>query len=318
MTAMEAARRAVCVAPAIEIEAWGSHAERFALRHISARVAAVYSRSLHLEADGDFLCIGEASIGKGPLNALLLSRDWTRLQGSMPTAGADVRIAHSMVRIGGAVIRTAAAQRWCPLPWPRPATTEGLAAALEELERIARDRAPADGLARPALGLPLDRPTVLDRIAQPRVERLCRWLAARMLGPTPRPPPVELLGLGPGLTPSGDDLLCGALVALHAIGQIDTAHELEVAIAGAAPAATCPLSVAFLKAAVEGLGAEPLHATIAAALEGRHATLARPIEALGRTGHTSGWDALAGAVLVLRAFRTTGRHGAGVARPRNP
>ena len=40
----------------------------------------------------------------------------------------------------------------------------------------------------------------------------------------------------------------------------------------------------------------------------RSRLVAGRIEALGRIGHTSGWDALAGALLVLQAFGTTEGH----------
>ena len=106
------------------------------------------------------------------------------------------------------------------------------------------------------------------------------------------------------------------LVALHAVGETDMAHALCAEIAQAAPAATSPISAAFLRAAAEGYGCEALHAAIAAILEGRIEALAGRIETLGRIGHTSGWDALAGALLVLQAFGTTEGHCAGVARAR--
>jgi hypothetical protein len=112
--------------------------------------------------------------------------------------------------------------------------------------------------------------------------------------------PVDLLGLGPGLTPSGDDLLCGALVALHAIRKVDASRDLAAAIGRAAPSATSPLSRAFLQAAAEGHGYEALHTMILALLENR--IFACDLKALSRIGHTSGWDALAGAAIVLQAF----------------
>ena len=90
-------------------------------------------------------------------------------------------------------------------------------------------------------------------------------------------------------------------------------HELYAAIAEAAPTATSPISAAFLRAAAEGLGCEALHAAIAAILEGQADAVADRVEALGRIGHTSGWDALAGAMLVLQAFGSTQRQPAGVA-----
>lgn len=280
-----------------EIACWGSHAERFVERHASAVLVAVFARSLHLEADGDFLCIGDASIGKGPLNATVDAAGWARVARKLPPAGSAVRIDAGTIAIGGAVVSTAAASTWRPPSWPRVAGVERVAAALDDLARRAHEQAPADGLARIVLGSPGEPGTALERIARPRVRRLRQWARARMSGSAHEQAPVDLLGLGPGLTPSGDDLLCGALLALRAIGRVDASRDLHAAIAGAAPAATSPLSNAFLQAAAEGHGYEALHTMIIALLE--HRPFARDLEVLGRIGYTSGWDALAGAAIVL-------------------
>jgi hypothetical protein len=109
-----------------------------------------------------------------------------------------------------------------------------------------------------------------------------------------------LLGLGPGLTPSGDDLLCGALVALHAIGRVDAAEDLYAAIVSTSSAATSLLSWASLEAAAGGQVGEPLHALVVGLLENRR--IDRELVDLSRVGHTSGWDALAGATMVLQAI----------------
>ena len=80
--------------------------------------------------------------------------------------------------------------------------------------------------------------------------------------------------------------------------------DLDAAIAMVASSATSKLSRAFLRAAAEGCGYEALHTMIIALLENR--PCARDLEALARIGHTSGWDALAGAAIVLQAFSTYG------------
>jgi len=291
----------------------GLHAQRFVERHASARVVAVFSRSLHLESDGDFICIGDPSIGRGPLNAELDEADWTRLAAPLPPIGTSVSIAHGVVRIGRLALDTTGAQLWGPAPWPSAARRKGVLQALQRVQHVAGEQAPVDGTARTVLGLASEQHSAFERVARPRVERLRAWVTARPSAAAGAPP-VDLLGLGPGLTPSGDDLLCGMLVALHAVGETDMAYALYAEIAHAAPAATSPLSAAFLRAAAEGLGCEALHAAIAAILEGQIEALAGRIEALGRIGHTSGWDALAGALLVLQAFGTTDGHRAGVAR----
>ena len=289
------------------ISTLGPHAQRFVERHAVACVAAVFPRSCYLEAHGDFLCIGEESIGRGPLNALLSGAGWTRLSESLPPVETRAHIARGTLHISSIALDATRAEPWRPASWPSARRAESVACALRRLQRFAAEQAPVDGLARVVLGTAGDRPSALDRAALPRVRRLRAWLTGDA------PPSVDLLGLGPGLTPSGDDVLGGMLVALHAVGQAGMAAELYAALAGAAPTATSPISDAFLRAAAEGLGCEALHAAIAAVLEGWAEAVSDRAEALGRIGHTSGWDALAGAMLVLQAFGSTQRQPAGVA-----
>jgi hypothetical protein len=295
------------------ISIWGAYAQRFVEGHAAARVVAVFSRSLHLESDGDFICIGDPSIGLGPLNAAMNPADWTRLVTAQPPVGTTACIAQGAIRIGGVALDTTRTERWRPAPWPSAAKCKGVLQALQRLQCLAAEQAPVDGLARAVLGPAGEQHSAVERTARPRVELLRAWVTARPSA-SAGAPPVDLLGLGPGLTPSGDDVLCGVLVALHAVGETDRAHALYAGIARAAPTATSAISAAFLRAAAEGLGCEALHAAIAAILEGQIEALAGRIEALGGVGHTSGWDALAGALLVLQAFGTTEGHGAGVAR----
>lgn len=293
----------------IPLVEWGAHASRFARRHRSARVAAVFARSLYLQAAEDFLCIGEESIGAGPLNATVGARDWQRLADTSPAPGDAADVGSQEVRIGPAVLRTANTRMWLPCAWPAFDGDGGAwraADALAHLQVLARERAPAGGLARIALGLAPQEPadptaSRLALTAGPRVARLSEWIGHRLRGPADRPAPVDLLGLGPGLTPSGDDILGGALIALRAAGRADAAQDLDWQIAGEAAGATTPLSCAFLRAAAEGLGCAPLHGAIAALLKNDGAALADHVAALGRIGHTSGWDALAGVVLTLQA-----------------
>jgi len=264
----------------------------------------VFARSAHLEADGDFLCIGDPSIGNGPLNATTDAIAWARVAQGLPQVGSKARIAAETIAIGGVILDTATASLWQPPPWPSAVGLESLALALDDLARHACVHAPGDGLARIVLVPPTERASPFERAARPHVERMRRWLVSRLAGANEQPP-VGLLGLGPGLTPSGDDLLCGALVALRAVGRIDASRELHAAIAKAGPSATSALSLAFLRAAAEGLGYEALHTAIMALLE--HRPFARDLGALARIGHTSGWDAIAGAALVLQAATATTR-----------
>jgi hypothetical protein len=100
---------------------------------------------------------------------------------------------------------------------------------------------------------------------------------------------MSLLGAGPGLTPSGDDVLAGFLAGAAAFG-ID-ASALREAIAVLAPARTTALSAALLWHAARGECIDEL-AGLAAVLtsqQPRGPELAGPaVSRLMSVGHTSG------------------------------
>ncbi len=99
--------------------------------------------------------------------------------------------------------------------------------------------------------------------------------------------------------------LGGALVALNLLGRIDLRDALWHGMPGhgmrePALADANAISRAHLTAAAQGLGSAALHAVLNDILTGTTAALPRRLAAVEAIGHTSGWDALAGAVLVLR------------------
>lgn len=110
-----------------------------------------------------------------------------------------------------------------------------------------------------------------------------------------------LLGLGPGLTPSGDDFLGGLLIALRLLNRGDLAARLWAGLEAAAARRSVELSVAHLRAAAAGRGGAALHAALNALVTGRADDLPAALERIHGIGHTSGWDALAGAVTALRS-----------------
>ena len=113
------------------------------------------------------------------------------------------------------------------------------------------------------------------------------------------PAMLALLGLGGGLTPSGDDFVGAALFArqwLAAAGIVD-AHGWRAAAAvvcAAAPSRTHPISAALLGDLARGCGHAPLHDLAAALAAGQTARARHAAGALVRLGHSSGWDMLAG------------------------
>jgi hypothetical protein len=106
---------------------------------------------------------------------------------------------------------------------------------------------------------------------------------------------ATLIGLGPGLTPSGDDLIGGAMCMLHATGRGEIAARLAAWVLPLAKSNTNRISAAHLECAAEGECGEAVNDAIVALVAGGEVDLGR-IDAIG---HTSGWDALAGAALAL-------------------
>jgi hypothetical protein len=114
---------------------------------------------------------------------------------------------------------------------------------------------------------------------------------------------AALVGRGPGLTPSGDDALAGALLVAHALG----AGEALSDAVRARLAATTAVSAALLAAAAEGYAAHPVVALVDAAVAADPDAVRRALPAVLAIGHTSGADTVTG----IRAALTTLRAGAG-------
>ncbi len=106
------------------------------------------------------------------------------------------------------------------------------------------------------------------------------------------PSPDELIGLGPGLTPAGDDFVGGAMIALRAFGHAGLADRIAAWALPLALERTNRISRAHLECAAIGEGHEALHLYLRS-FEEKH------LAALARIGHTSGLDAAAGALLTL-------------------
>ena len=110
---------------------------------------------------------------------------------------------------------------------------------------------------------------------------------------------AQLLGgLGPGLTPAGDDALSGILLVLRcALGQRFEAHAALVADS----VNTTAPSRAFLTWACRGQALAPAHDLLNGAADGDPAAAAVACEALAGVGDTSGADFVLGLAWGLEA-----------------
>lgn len=297
----------------IEAARMGQIAARFFAQQAQAQIVAVFERSLYLQAERWFVCLGDARIGDGPINVIFDAAGYLDVV-VRSRAGERVDIAGGNAKCPVWRFDVRGADIWAPAAWPSPVQFDALDAAMTRVLGIARSMLPVGGLL--PLVLADDRAVAgggaFERLAAPRLERLERWLRARLdrNADAAGAPPVDLLGFGPGLTPSGDDALCGVMLALDAIASPRAAgaqSQLAAAVLSESAAATTALSAQFLAAAIEGQGSALLHAFIAALIGGETERLAAILAELARVGHSSGLDAAAGVILALRALAAADR-----------
>jgi uncharacterized protein DUF2877 len=111
---------------------------------------------------------------------------------------------------------------------------------------------------------------------------------------------LALLGLGPGLTPSGDDFVGAALFARRVLMPSAREFSAESTLAAdlivAARQCTHPISAVLFADLVTGQSFAPLHRLAAAFETGGDDEIAQAARAVAGIGHSSGFDMLAGFV----------------------
>jgi hypothetical protein len=187
------------------------------------------------------------------------------------------------------------------IPWQPPAlsleraSAERLAVGWRRLADGAAALGPVGGFGALVTGAPLAFPLDGARGGAAALADAC----ARDDAVAGAEAAMTLLGLGGGLTPSGDDFVGGALFARGLLGAARCAdaagwRRAGDAVCRAARARTHSISAALLGDLVAGRGWAPLHDLVAALAAGARAPAEVAAGRLVRLGHTSGWDLLAG------------------------
>ncbi len=117
---------------------------------------------------------------------------------------------------------------------------------------------------------------------------------------------LRVLGLGPGLTPSGDDFIGAVFFALAHAPRADwlcAMPPLQARIRGAAEAATNVVSAALLDDLMNGRSYRALHELVAALDEQDTAPIEAAMRSLLCIGASSGADMLAGLLLALNTWQ---------------
>jgi len=232
----------------------------------AGEVVAVFSRAAYLRFGDDLLALVDRRCDPGPLHA--------RVPTLPPVAvGEPVEVSGGLLVCGTARVRVDLTP-WAPPPLSPVAATAG-AALLAELvtHEPLLGLSPSHALSWESVRQLLDRGPLGEAVA-------------------------ACVGRGRGLTPTGDDVAAGLLLA-HAITGATPPDEL---LALARDARTHAISRAFLVWAARGQSIQSLHALLAAAAAADREAARAALRRLSGVGQTSGMDMAAGVAAAISAL----------------
>ncbi|MEM9360383.1 MAG: DUF2877 domain-containing protein [Pseudomonadota bacterium] len=260
-------------------------------------VVAVFDKSFYFEVGGKLACVVPHDVPDGPMHLVVdlpTSLSWKSVGLEV---GAPVRVTNNRVVVGRALSFDARFMKvWRPEARPVAWTVASLSRGILGLKQIARSR-----LRRNSLDLYPEPDCVNPAI----VGLLAAFLCAKDF--ELEEPDIELkdlaafVGLGGGLTPSGDDFLGGVMIALHAMGFVAACTAVWSVVGPVAEQTTNRISFEHLSYASQGQTIEPLEKLKHATLAGRIEEILALAEEVSRVGHTSGWDIVSGMLCGFEA-----------------
>ena len=266
-------------------------------------VQSIYRSVLNISTTDGLLTVASPD-GGGLPNGILadLGPDWREI-GLSPGMIVSATVTTIRVPDAGLEIQFDAAARWSPRLRPSADAADAAATAAARWRRragatraIARGRASAAGFGALLREDAPHDPVGILGVARPILSELVVALEA---GDRTRAAEAaaRLVGLGPGLTPSGDDVLVGIEAALHALAR-PSAGFLALAMGGVEERTTA-LAATLLRHAGAGEFAERLHVLLAALLGSDDEAIPAAIDRAVAWGATSGTDCLLGVLIGL-------------------
>jgi hypothetical protein len=267
--------------------------DRLRAAPLRGRVHSVFAHVVNVAPhDGGLLTLAARTLDDAPATLVI---DAVRMDALGLAPGDIVASTPEGLQLGmRARVDCAGARRWHP---DLPAFPADPARLRSNLATLAAGEACAHRVAAhasDASGASLARAATLRLAAE--VEGLRRALLERDATDAMRHA-RELLGLGPGLTPSGDDVLAGLLAVLALRGNpCAPLRPLAVQIAAEARQRTNAISAAMLEAAARGAVRDSLQRLLHAMVSGDAATVRAAAARVLAIGASSGRDLLSGIV----------------------
>ena len=300
-------------------------------RRPAVRVLHVFDHACNLINErSEIVSLVTAELGPGPF-AVVLAPAPAVFFSQLVTMATPVAVDGHLIKLGGLVVDTAPAVDWPSRPaWEQWRRASALVFFSSISTRLRQGGQPANS----EITVAYRRHFTAGR------ERLLSGLAIGDADAC-REGAQKLAGLGPGLTPAGDDFLMGATYGLWATQPAEAAQFWGQVIAETAAPRTTLLSAAWLRAAARGEAAEAWHELVRGGGEWRvgpsktqdgqwavgskqwavgsgqwavnsgewavgsgeceSQEMVAAVKRILNTGHSSGADALAGFTAVLEA-----------------
>lgn len=267
-----------------------------------ARVLHVFEHVVNLSMADQVLSLVTETIGNGPFNVVIPACDFRR---HVPVADTLTMVPNAL-HIGDLVVDLSSAALWNPTPdWLRLRSAHArLRAQIPQIRAVLRQRAPASSWAVMVVDLPAVGRSELDAACLENAQRHWHTLHQALIDLRETEAIAsarQLVGLGRGLTPSGDDWLVGCGLAAQLNLPSPEAAALLLKTIDLTSSGTTQLSSAWLQAAVNGLCNAHWHRFFAACQRSDSGQVYEAARQIVAVGHTSGADALAGYLAIIES-----------------
>jgi hypothetical protein len=266
-----------------------------------ARVLHIFDEVCNLISDEDqLLSVVSDQVGDGPFSLVLPRVHFP----NHITASSTIDCDEDRLSVGDLKIDVRKTRVWDPRPdWLRlHKTILRLISGLPHLITTLEKSAPPDSLASLVAVLAMPTSTLAMILHRRLLEPADKLVVGLQRGDWAlcKEGATGLAGLGDGLTPAGDDWIVGSLLGANILWWEDISRPLGEAVVEAIAGKTTPLSTAMILSASRGECSATWHDLFEALLDGDEGLIRSAAERLMTRGHTSGADALAGYVAVLR------------------
>ena len=276
---------------------------------LEGTVLTVFRSSFYLNFGKLIFCIGTRELPLGPLNISTSASpeiNWEEL-GVRKNVPAKRLKEH--IRIGCKYLFiVSGAHEWSPDQIRKPLYNAALERGLATFKEKALKMAPDECLWRFICGGSLSKnANIIGQVTRRNISEARQWLTQALIDKNNAEAmkidwAKKLVGLGYGLTPSGDDFLGGIMIALHSIGKGDLSYLLWSKIQNHVSSSTNLISIAHMRAASNGIGADVIHRAISTIADGDLKAIEGSILGVDCIGHTSGWDIISGSIVVLESW----------------